>query len=94
MSEKKSYSCPHCGSRLMPWRSPDMTTWGGNVQYVCFNDECEYFVRGWNWMQEHFEQQVSYRHRYDPETGDQGPFPVWSKSALRDLILEEGESDD
>ncbi len=94
MSEKKPYTCPHCGAKLLPWRSPDMSSWGGDIQYICFNDECEYFIRGWNWMMEHFEQTVSYRHRFDPETGDSGPIPVWSKSALKDLIVEEEENDE
>ena len=94
MSEKKNHECPHCGSRLLPWQSPDMTTWGGRTQYICFNDECEYFVRGWKWMEEKFDQKVSYRHRLDPETGDAGPIPVWSKNALRESIGEKGEGKD
>lgn len=91
-SNKSQYSCPHCDSRLMPWRSPDMTSWGGNIQYICFNDDCEYFVGGWKWMKEKYDVVASYRHRLDPETGETGPLPVWSRTALKTNVVSEEES--
>jgi hypothetical protein len=42
-------------------------------------------------MQEHFNVTTSYRHRFDPETGESGPLPVWSKEALKSNILESEE---
>jgi hypothetical protein len=85
-------ACPHCGSRLLPWKSPDATSWGGNVQYICFNDECPYFVRGWEWMKDNYDVVASYRHRFDPKTGQTGPLPVWSPTALKDSIVAEEET--
>jgi len=38
-------------------------------------------------MQEQYQQKVSYRHRYDPESGEKGPLPVWSSEALKDRII-------
>ena len=83
--------CPHCGQGLRKWLPPDGTSWGQGLQYVCFNDECPYYVRGWDWMEKQFNHRVSYRHRYDPATGEQGPLPVWSATALRERIVEDGE---
>jgi len=72
---------------LAKWENPELNSWSGEYQYVCFNDECPYFVRGWNWMQEQFKVTASYRYRLDPATGESGPLPVWSKQALRTSIL-------
>ena len=47
--------------------------------------------RGWKWMEEKYEQRASYRHSYNPETGQTGPIPVWSPNALKSGILEEDE---
>ncbi len=79
--------CPHCQSSLTRWQNPPMASWDGDFQYVCFNDECPYYVRGWAWMQDQFNAHASYRYRLDPTTGETGPLPVWSRDALRSGIL-------
>ncbi|HUZ45710.1 MAG TPA: ogr/Delta-like zinc finger family protein [Terriglobia bacterium] len=81
--------CPYCRKPMTRWANPEMGCWSGEYQYVCFNDECSYFVCGWDWMETHFHVRVSYRHRFDPVSGDSGPLPVWSKGALRDHIINE-----
>jgi hypothetical protein len=74
---------------MVRWSNPPQSTWGGDFQFVCFNDDCPYFVRGWAWMQSHYNVAVSYRYRLDPETGATGPLPVWSKDALKGSILQD-----
>ena len=74
---------------MLRWENPAMTSWSGEFQWVCFNDECPYFVRGWNWMQSQFQVKASYRWRLDPENGECGPLPVWSSDALKNYILSE-----
>ena len=82
--------CPHCGMTMCRWAAPDGSTWTG-IQYVCFNDECPYFVRGWEWMLTQYNVAGSYRHRLDPETGESGPLPVWSAEDFRASIVAKGE---
>ena len=40
-------------------------------------------------MHEQFQQKASYRHRYNPVTGETGPLPVWSEAAMKNFIIED-----
>jgi hypothetical protein len=91
MTEEIDNSCVHCGKPMQRWRNPDGGSWSGVYQYVCFNDECPYFVRGWTWMAERFGVTASYRYRRDPETQESGPLPVWSARDFRSSIIFEPE---
>ena len=84
-----SGACPHCGARLLRWRVPEEAAWGQEYFLVCFNDDCAYYVRGWTWMQEQYNQRVSYRYALNPGSGADVMIPVWSPTALRDLIIED-----
>jgi hypothetical protein len=80
--------CPHCNQALTPLSLPEAGGWDAPFHMVCFNDECPYFQRGWEWMEARYGVKTSYRHRVDPATGQASPLPVWSRTALRDRILD------
>jgi len=88
MQEDKTI-CPHCGVTMRKWRTPPLSTWSAEFFYVCFNDECSYYRRGWKHMEETQKACASYRHRYDPDTGACGPLPVWHPDAGKDAIIED-----
>jgi hypothetical protein len=85
---KQTLCCPHCGSQLAKWQVPEspFNEWPSEFQYICFNDSCVYFVKGWYTMaaQGGFG---SYRFMYDPPTDGCHPIPVLSRDALRDGIV-------
>ena len=90
----QSPRCPHCGTPMRKWHTPQMpfggsTTWTSEFLYVCFNDECTYFVNGWDWMWNNYHRSASYRHTLDPATGKANPIPVKSNASLKDGIVEE-----
>ena len=86
--------CPHCGNKMSKWATPQLpfggsTTWTSEFLYVCFNDECPYFIKGWDWIWNNYHRKASYRHTLDPATGRTYPVPVKSNTALRDCIMED-----
>ena len=74
---------------MAKWQGSPELSWEADYQFVCFNDQCPYFVRGWDWMQTQYNVHASYRHRINPCTGKSSPVPVWSARALKDQILPE-----
>ena len=80
--------CPHCEQPLVPISLPDEGGWDSPFHLVCFNDECSYYRRGWEWMESQYGVRSSYRFRLDPANGVASPLPVWSPTAIRDRILD------
>jgi hypothetical protein len=85
---KESLCCPYCDSGLSKWQVPDspFNEWPSQYQFICFNDECAYFVRGWQTMsaQGNFG---SYRFMYDPPTDGCHTVVVLAPNALREGIV-------
>jgi hypothetical protein len=88
------FQCPYCGHRLKKYEVPhsvyEIDYWyEADYLYICFNDSCPYFERGWQWMWTQMRRNVSYRHMYNPTTRKSGPIPVPTYFALRDGIVDD-----
>ena len=79
--------CSHCGELMEKMEMPPEAGYDSTFVYVCFNDDCSYYVKGWKWMKEQYEVGSSYRYRINPITGKASPLPVWSKTAMKDRII-------
>ncbi|MBI4831737.1 MAG: ogr/Delta-like zinc finger family protein [Candidatus Lindowbacteria bacterium] len=88
MNTEAAPACPHCGQQMKKWAVPAASSWDAEFHYVCFNDNCRYFVDGWAWMREKYQANASYRHCVDPASGCSRPLPVWSVTALKDAIID------
>jgi SAM-dependent methyltransferase len=88
---KKTLRCPYCGEKLRKWKVPDnpfCQTWDNDHMYICFNDACPYFARGWDYMTSEGNRGTSYRFMYNPDRDCCMPIPVPSHHALKDGIVE------
>lgn len=88
MTQEQHPVCPHCNQELQPFELPENTGWQTEFQLACFNDECPYYVRGWEHMEANYAVKASYRYRLDPATGRPSPLAVWSQDAIKDRILD------
>jgi SAM-dependent methyltransferase len=89
---KHNLSCPYCGEKLDKWQVPDSPfgqTWDNDHMYICFNDECGYYSRGWDVMARNGQRSCSYRLMYHPEKDCCLPIPVQNSRSLRESIIEE-----
>jgi hypothetical protein len=69
---------------------PEDATWNEEFFLVCFNDDCSYYRAGWAWMQEQYNQHASYRYALNPTNDASLMIPVWSDTATREMIEDEG----
>ena len=88
---KKTLCCPYCGEKLRKWAVPDnpfACAWDNDFMYICFNDACPYYVRGWDVMHKGGTGGVSYRLMYNPEKDRCQPVPVPTPKALKESIID------
>src|SRR5512145_1177276 len=74
---KEAPTCPHC-NMLMEKLDARHLEWGTTFLWVCFNNHCGFFKRGWKHMMETMGQLVSYRYMVTPDNGSQGVIPAFS----------------
>jgi len=83
--------CPHCNQKMKKWAVPENpfeATWDNEFLYVCFNDDCPYYVRGWDHIYKSTSRIASYRFMYNPEKDSCAPLPVPSPKALKESIIQ------
>lgn len=81
--------CPYCDTELKKWKVPQniFTEWPNECFYICFNDECSYYSRGWDILAKQGST-CTYRLMYDPLTDCCTPIPVMNSNMLKDGIIE------
>ncbi|MBM3133660.1 MAG: class I SAM-dependent methyltransferase, partial [Chloroflexi bacterium] len=85
---KDTLACPYCGHKLSKWEISQtlFTEWPNEFFFVCLNDECPYFVFGWDTMARQ-NNHCSYRLMYDPLTDCCQPIPVLNHTMLKDGVV-------
>jgi len=75
--------CPHCEQAMTLWEVPpinfsDGLGWGSPYLFICFNDECPSYKKGWEHMHETMEAPASYRCINEPGQKNFEYMPVFS----------------
>jgi hypothetical protein len=79
---KEAPTCPHC-QQVMEQMDARHLDWGTTFLWVCFNNNCVFFMKGWKHMMDTYGQLVSYRYMVTPDNGSQGVIPAFSHEYLR-----------
>ncbi len=79
--------CKYCGKKMAKVLLPPDNDWGVEFLMICMNDECSYYVRGWNWMMEKYNVKASYRYKLDTATGIDGPIPVVTPDDFKNQMV-------
>ena len=90
--EEKHY-CPHCNTRLScceapPFHIGDGLGWGTDVMFICLNDECPPFVKGWQHIEDQYGHTGSYRYMLLPGEKKGEMLMVGSKIAFTGSLLD------
>ncbi|MBI5142648.1 MAG: zinc ribbon domain-containing protein [Nitrospirae bacterium] len=91
---RKEYICPYCNKKMNKWQVPpfnfsDGLGWCSDHLYICFNDECGFFKRSWDHMDEQFGHSMGYRAMIHPDSNECMAVPVGSVDAMKGNILDE-----
>lgn len=86
--------CPHCNKEMNLWETPpfsfsDGLGWGAPYLFVCFNDECTLYVRGWDNIQENYAHNASYRCMCYPGQKNFECIPVFSPMGGTGQIIDD-----
>jgi len=87
----KTLRCPHCDEKMKKWAVPENpfeATWENDFLFICFNDDCPYYLRGWDHVYRTTSRIASYRFMYNQEKDICSPIPVPSPNALRESIID------
>ncbi len=82
--DMKKPHCPDCNTEMTLWEVPPITFsdglgWGTPYLFVCFNNDCSAYKKGWDNMMETMEHTASYRCINSPGQSNFEYMPVFSQ---------------
>ncbi len=91
---QKRPKCPDCHQEMDVWETPpipfgDGLGWGTPYLFVCFNEDCPAYKKGWDKIQETFGHKASYRNICYPDSGKFESMIVFSSQGAKGQITTE-----
>ena len=94
LDEEKT--CPHCKQSMSLCEAPpihvgDGLGWGSDVLFICLNDTCPLFLRGWEQIENQYGHHASYRYMEVPGSPEGNCMMVGNADAFKACIINKEE---
>lgn len=85
--------CPHCDQQLSCCEAPpihvgDGLGWGSDVLFICLNDYCKLFLKGWDNCETKYGHHASYRFMKLPGSTENNVMMVGNSDAFKGSIVD------
>ncbi|MFH0784747.1 MAG: zinc ribbon domain-containing protein [Pseudomonadota bacterium] len=84
--------CPHCKTELSCCEAPpihvgDGLGWGSEVMFICLNDLCSLFLKGWDQIESKYGHHASYRYMELPGSPAGNIMMVGNADAFKACVI-------
>jgi len=85
--------CPHCKETLSCCEAPpihvgDGLGWGSDILFICLNDSCSLFLKGWDQIENQFGHHASYRYMELPGSTEGNCMMVGNSDAFKGSLID------
>ena len=89
-------TCPHCKQTMSLCESPpihvgDGLGWGSDVLFICLNDACPLFLKGWDQIENQYGHHASYRYMEVPGSPEGNCMMVGNADAFKACVVNKEE---
>ncbi len=90
---KEEKICPHCKNRMYACEAPqihvgDGLGWGSDILFICLNDYCSLFLKGWEHIENKYGHHASYRYMELPGSKESNIMMVGNKDAFKASVID------
>ena len=85
--------CPHCNERMACCEAPpihvgDGLGWGSEIMFICLNDSCSLYKKGWDYIDVQYGHKGSYRYMELPGSKESNVMMVGSEDAFKTCVID------
>lgn len=90
---EEEHICPHCKEKMFCCEAPaihvgDGLGWGSDVLFICLNDYCSLFLKGWDHVDTQYGHHASYRYMELPGSSESNVMMVGNKDAFKGSVVD------
>jgi hypothetical protein len=90
---EEKHTCPHCKQELTLCHAPpihvgDGLGWGSEYLFICLNNDCSLFAKGWEYIENQYGHVGSYRYMEIPGSKESYNMMVAGRDAFTGSIVD------